>query len=33
MENNEIKEVGIKIFTCCYFDYIIKLEDFGLIIF
>ena len=30
MENNEFKKVCIKNRTCCYFDYIIKLEDFDL---
>ena len=30
MENNEIKIVCIKNRTCCYFDDIIKLEDFDL---
>ena len=28
MENNELKKVRIKHCTCCYFDDIIKLEDF-----
>ena len=28
MENNELKKVRIKNPTCCYFDEIIKLEDF-----
>ena len=28
MENNEFKKVSIKIRMCCYFDDIIKLEDF-----
>ena len=28
MENNEFKKVSIKICMCCYFDDIIKLEDF-----
>ena len=28
MENNELKKVCIESRTCCYFDDIIKLEDF-----
>ena len=30
MENNEFKKVCIKIRTCYYLDYIIKLEEFDL---
>ena len=30
MGNNEYKEVRIKNLTCCYFNDIIKLEDFDL---
>ena len=30
MENNEFKNVCIKNRFCCYFDYIIKLDDFDL---
>ena len=30
MENNELKNVSIKNSTCCYFDDMIKLEDFGI---
>ena len=28
--NDELKEINIKIRTCYYFDYIIKIEDFDL---
>ena len=30
MENNGLKKVRVKNRTCCYFDDIIKLEDFDL---